>query len=497
MFTEIKNTGKLLQLLGSFSKKERLYFRDFLASPYFNKRRDVIQLYDILNARANIDNNVSTKKIIPKLFPELYNKSKEAISPSDYPRLRNAMTALTRHAEDFIMQEAKKRKEKNLENDRLLIDELMLRKLYEHAQSVLKKRTKQRDKKTPINRIYYLEEFRLKEARFYLGILRQNRSLKNSIQPVVQSFHYYYLCNILLYCCATLNQAKVLGIEYDEAFIEGVEQLVKENVANIPPLAEIYYYILMVLKEQESKSYFLKAKALIEEKKQDFDSTEVRQMCNLLLNFCNDEVRSGRMEFRQFAHTIYEENITTGIWDKGLYFSSHIFNNYISNALDVKREGIVMKIENFIKEYKEKLDPSIRETILNLSYARLAYAKEDFDKATKHLKTIDKKEDFLYKSYVKTINIKILYSQNHDKTFEERETIGKAIDAFRAYLTPDRSPTMNEQNRKANLKFCSITKRLLSYQEDPNKRVKIIDLNEEAKKAPILEEREWLLKITS
>ena len=496
MFQEINKNHKLLQLLITFTKKERLRFRYFLVSPYFNKRNDVQRLYNILNARTVIGKPYATKKIIPKLFPENYKERQQDIQLADYSRLKVAITELTRLAQVFILQEGRKKPTRASENDRILIDELMLRQLYKQAQAVLDKRMKSPEEKIPINRAYYLDQYRLEEAKFFLGVLGKNRSIKNEISPVVKSFHNYYLANILLYCCGMINQAQVLDIAYDKTFVEAVERMVKERLDKVPILAKIYYAMLLFLKKEGAISYFIEAKTLVDIHQDTFDSTEQRQMVNMMLNFCNDRILEGQNAYRFLEDSLYRSNFPRGIWDEGLYFSGHLFHNYIANAIVIKKLNGEEKHDDlgaFIIKYQDKLNPHSKEDILSICNARIAFAKGNVEEADTFLKAMDKKEDYFYKAYERALAIKILYVQRNEGNDRERESIRYAIQAFRSYLTPKRSPNLNRLKRKANQNFCSLILRILDLQDGIKSERKrpLLALIEDLEKMDLLVEREW------
>ena len=48
----MKHSNKLIELLKTFSASELLAFRDFTASPYFNKREELVRLYAHLKKAA-------------------------------------------------------------------------------------------------------------------------------------------------------------------------------------------------------------------------------------------------------------------------------------------------------------------------------------------------------------------------------------------------------------------------------------------------------------
>ncbi len=483
MFSMIDNNNKLIQILLSFTKKERKRFNEFLHSPYFNKHNDVRLLYKILSNRNDLSKSISKERVIRKLFPKVYKSSKDPIREQDYPRLRNLMNKLLKQAETFILQVG--REKNTLANYRIMIDELMLRKLYDFSRSSLKKGFKELNVQSFHTPKYYYDKYRLEEAQLYLDILHKNRSIKNNIQHVLASLQDYSFANILRYYCAAVNQELLLNVHYDFSFLNSFERFLGEISAQMPPLIRIYYHILLFLKEENSDYNFNEVKKLIESEKDSFNSTEIRQMYNFMINFCSFQILKGNLKYQNELHHIYTFNLTTGIWSAGLYFSPHHFYLFVNNALNIKRYH---EVEQFIEQYKEQLHPQFQTDMENLSYARLYFAKEDYKNSEKHLRKFLSKEDFFYKIYNKVLWIKLFYEIDNSEKMEN------ALEALRVYLNPKRNIGLGDTFRKAYFEFRRLAYHLWKCRYEPNSKDKIEQLIKDIDESSGLVEREWLRK---
>ena len=93
------NDSKLIQILKTFSVNEIKDFEKFIASPYFSTGRNVEGLYSILKPyHPEFDSSKLDKKtVFKKLFPcDKYSEMK----------FKNVTTALTRLAEQFLVNES-------------------------------------------------------------------------------------------------------------------------------------------------------------------------------------------------------------------------------------------------------------------------------------------------------------------------------------------------------------------------------------------------------
>ena len=90
----LKNT-KLFQLISQFSEKEHKKLGQFIASPYFNSREEVQDLYRYLFKHRNSKKLVLSKNHLhEQLFPKLIYKDE---------RLRLLMSQLVQLIEQFII----------------------------------------------------------------------------------------------------------------------------------------------------------------------------------------------------------------------------------------------------------------------------------------------------------------------------------------------------------------------------------------------------------
>lgn len=488
--------NKLIPLLSSFSKKEKRQFKHFLSSPYFNKKKEVCIIYEYLNTRNGIRQQYDEAVLARKLFPASYPNENVEVSQVDYSKVRNAIKKLIKLAEQFLVLEATNECQPQ-ENTRLLVDQLMKRKLYEYSHSILGKGFKQLSNDPYQNRDYLFHQFRLEEAKLFLGILVDNRSPKNKIIDVLHPLWNYSFANILTYSCSALNQKNVLNVQYELPYLNDLIKILGKNQDSLPLFVRIYYNIMMFLKEENGKTYFLNVKSLLETGKNSLNLMDLRWIYNFMLNFCTDEIYRGELDFQEERHEIIYHNLKNNIWDTGLFFSDHIFNLFISNAIEI---GKIEIASAFIKEYEGKLSKKYRKDITLLGWARIAFAKNNTKEALSLLNEISSKEDFFYTLYIKVLEIKIHFKskeliyeiQDGEERFED--VLFYAIEALRVYLDPKRNHLIGETVRTAYQEFRQLAKQLYYCKYYPKHYDKRVSLIEKIRFAEKLTERKWILE---
>ena len=88
--------SQLIAVLKTFSAKEIRDFKRWLASPFHNQRKDVIQLFNYLikNDHLNDKKYLAKEKIFKKIFPK---------EPYDDAKMRQTMHFLLKQVEDYIL----------------------------------------------------------------------------------------------------------------------------------------------------------------------------------------------------------------------------------------------------------------------------------------------------------------------------------------------------------------------------------------------------------
>lgn len=481
MSLKINSNNNLIQILATFTRLERKQFYDFLASPFFNKRNDVRRLYQILEKRNDLTKSISKERVIRKLFPDSYSKNETPIKETDFPRLRNTMSVLSKLMEKFLLQLA--HEDRTLENHRLLVDEMMKRKLYSQSRSITKKGLKLHSTEK-IKRSAYYDEYRLKEAEFYLNVFEKSYSLNLGISPVILPFQHYYLSNILAYCCGEYNQARILKKEVQFPYLNNLLLFLDGFEGQMPLLIEIYYNILLFLRDKHAVSSYERVKTLYEECKERLEKTEQRQILNFMLNFCARKIREGNSKYLEERFELYDKNLSSGTWNNGLYFSKQHFYLHVMNSI---RLGKLHKVHTFINDYSSLLPPDDQETMLGLCHALLMFAKKKYQLSLKSLNSIPSKGDFFYFLYVKALFIKLYFE------LEQHDELHKVLEALRHFLRENRSKEIADNIRTAHKEFHSFAKNITKFRGHPNERKKFEKLKSQLLKTEVIVERDWLL----
>jgi len=135
--------SKSIQVLKTFSKEELKQFSDFLRSPFHNKNRSLIKLFDVLK-KYHPEYEVENEKVYSKIYPgKKYN----------HDNMKKLMSEEFIILEKFLLH-LKIRKE-NFVTDKYLLEEYMQRKLNELFLFKVKKINEKLEELNCSNYIFY------------------------------------------------------------------------------------------------------------------------------------------------------------------------------------------------------------------------------------------------------------------------------------------------------------------------------------------------------
>lgn len=380
------NKSSVTEMLRTFSKQELIKFEDFLRSPYFNRRENVLKLFLVIKKFAPDFNNenLEKEKIWKNSFPGTeYN----------YGIMKNLIHELTKLCESFITIEysAKDKLKSNIDFLAALLIERGLTRIFLSKAEILEKAYGNPDLKnegyeminyyTFLEKLYYLKSFynwhnNMKSQAAYELTCRLT---DNFLYTAIISFYKYYNNYI------SNNHKKDWDKDNSlEIFLEGLNK----NI--MPPL----------LKDAKAKSerdylvlncYNCMSKAIKPDAdvRSYFNYKKTVQDCSGIVP--KDDLRNIMICLANSLRTIREVSALSGI-----NFNKEIFENYnlmIENNIFLEPSGrmdgnlfmiyilsaFALKefesIESVEKRFSCKIADDRRENDINYSQALICFGK--------------------------------------------------------------------------------------------------------------------------
>lgn len=460
--------SKLVAVLAKLNKKEWLRLRDFVYSPYFNKRSEVCQLFDFFNEHKNELLKIAENKqhIYRYVFPnEPYNEK----------NLAYHFNYLLRLTEDFLTQEDLQ--EDTFYYNRNKLTMLLEKRLTKHFNFQFKKLNQQLEEETTRSTQYWRNRFLLAEMEAQAFMNKRQRQYDKSFQRLSNSLDAYYFFEKLRYSCAMVNLEAIGSSKYNIQFIDEIIQHLGER-EDIDFHLEIYLNIYQCLTEQEHDEAFNALKSLIFQHQKNLAKEEFREIVLFTINICARKIRQGFEEYYEQALEFYLLGIQSRSLFAGDSLTHWTFNNVTKIALRLKRYEW---LKAFIDENTRYLAPNVREESTNFSKAELAFSQKNYDEVLTHIA----KFTFTDPQYFLGSRIMLLKSFYATQAFD---SMSSQLASFIMFLR--RNKKISADYKKTLLNFCSLLHLILRSQ--PDKKEKVVQ-KIKATKQKI--EEPWLLQV--
>jgi len=462
----IKNS-KLVQLLTTFNTKDWRRFHDFVSTPFFNKKKELIPYVEYLKKLAPDfpSEKITSLAIYNSLFPK---------KPFNQKHLNHLNNYLLMLAENYIGWSAIEQQPGLL--NRFALGVLTDKKLAKHFSHKFKKTTKLLEEKGGVNFNFQLERYLIFDIASQEFDGRQTREYNPFLQAASDQLDNFYFFHKLKYCCSMLAWQSFISVDYSTPFLEEIKQYLVNN-DQISPEVNIYLKILQLLLVDKPEPYFYQLIALFESDLHILPRIEQKEIYFHAINFCARKIREGEKKYLPEALSLYENGIEQEILFENGYLSPWTYGNVVKLGLSLKKYDWT---KSFIFQNKEKISLRFRENAFAYNVSELYYYTKDYDKAMGFL-TLVKFED-VYHLSTRVILIKIYYET------DAQISLVSLIASFLIFLK--RNKKISSGIKKTYQNFCEILHQVL--RKDRRKREV---LKEKIENIPLLTDRSWLLTV--
>ncbi len=476
--------SKVIDIFRTFSPDELKRFRDFVHSPFHNKNKNVIRLFEILKKYyPDFESiRIAKEKIFVKLFPgKKYNDVVIRILISDLLKL----------SEEYLSYYGFQKK--SIVELKCLLNELKERNLDSLYKSNLKIAESLLSDRGKIDLFHFYEKFELETFAIDQLISRDKQSL--TAEKVLKQGEYllcFFMTGILNVAHELLTFKDVLNVTFDfnlaeEAVkrfdIEGIINYMKKNNYKYSPIISIYYNMYKSYIHPDKDEYYIELKNLVEANFELFNHDEKVNLLIILENVCLTRVAAGNENFYRDLMDIYKSMLLHKLYyhSKKENFQLNLFRNMFYTSVILKDYEWAA---DFLKKYINELSAEQQEDMINYSQAILNFEKRNFDKALEEITKVNHKF-FVYKFDVKLIMLKIYYEQG---SYESGISL---IDSFSHFLSKNKSVSAIDKERFG--KFLKFLNSLIKIKTG-SVSMKDINLKKQISDTVGITSKKWLLK---
>jgi len=463
--------SQLINVLKTLDKTEFREFGKFVRSPYFNNRSEVIRFYDA----------------IKKFYPQFKSKDfiGEKIFIKVYPAkkyndvMMRKLVSLTKNlVMDFYAISSFK-------ENALDYNVKLMYKLYDKQLPAMfekkAKNTEELFRKAKHTFDYYESKFN------YTSILFGHRQKKNEkgmiykLQDELDDFTEFFISIMLFLYIRLSTWSRIYDVKYDLKFYDEVLEFISAHNFEDVTLVSLYYNMLMLMNTGAEK-YFFELQKDWNKFEAQLSDLEQHNIYVALGEYCIKRIRKGDVVFRKQQFDITKTFLKKNLLPKETgYMEPYFFTSIVRNASNLKE---FKWTDDFIKSYKNKLDPELVEEITHYSLAIVEFDKGNYEKSLKHLSTINP-ESLNMKLNVKNLTILNYYELSYD------EELISSIDAYKHFLNRDKDAGKRLKQRDTNfIKFVSALVKIKHNEKNES----ALKLKKEIEKSPYFDTKGWLIK---
>lgn len=438
--------SKLIILLKKHSLRKLNKFQEYTESPFFNKRPILAKLCAyLLRLAPDFNDNYRLRKetIYKHLFPD---------KPFNKTAFNRLMSQLLNLFEGFLVDYAWR--DKTLDRQLLLLEELRLMKMDKHYQSVERKYHKLLAE-SPLEQIpnaYIQHQFHRELNNKF--ITQGGRQYDPNLQQSSDFLDIFFLAEKLRIACDMVNRNRVIKANYNCGLIDELLQHLDKKEYTQTPIIQIYSSILQMQMHSspEDEQYYIKLKYLLAEHALGFSKLELLSIYDYVLNFTIGQINKGQASYYGESFTHYKFLVQNRIIFVDGYLPAWDYKNIVTTGLRLQEFEWT---KQFIEDYRVYLPSNVRENAYVYNSAAYYLEIGDYTLALRTLYNVEF-TDATYQFGAKIIQLKAYYE------LDESEALFSLISAFNNLL---RRKKISEYWKQANLNCVKLCKRLFTLKE--------------------------------
>lgn len=380
-----KKSPQIIKLLPLFTKKERSNFEAFIKSPYFNKNKTIINLYQLLRKIICEDGRRYDEEIQQNIYTTLFPNDKvkdSGLSKKQRDAFNKHMSNLLGLSKSFLSHEALK--ENGGMQINLLLKNLIKKEAFEVFDIDSNKEKKILDSKKEEGKVgidYYTRRMNLDLNIFESSYIERTLTQKHNIAEIDKSLDITYILKKLefyLTYLSLLDYADIKSNQFVHKFIDSLTEA-QDYAENI--LIKVYQASIILMKSKGDKdadrSIYENFMEMLKKNKNKIPKYIMNDMYIVSTNYCTLQIYVGN-DYHIEMYQLYE------IMDKNELLMENGFMPEIKlkNLITVAcRVGEYEWAREMLKKYGREVKKRIRGSVINYNLGYIEFYEGKFEEA--------------------------------------------------------------------------------------------------------------------
>jgi len=433
--------SRLIELLRTFSAKDRRRFREYVHSPLLNKNRKVRRLCDyILEFAPAFDHpDLDKTRTYQIIFQE---------DGFQELRINNVISDLLQRLYDYLA--FLKYESQPVLQKQLLVEELLDREIHGQVERMVRRYRQLREQEPDQSYAFFHKAHSYFELLDRYSLTKGRRGYDENLQHKNDALDQYYLCNKLRIACDMVSRNIVVQAGYKCHHLEELlrrYEADEQQLQSLPAL-QVYYKTYQMLTCDSSEGYYRELKALLANYMHLFPRRELNFLYRYVLNYAVRQINIGKGHYYRELLEVYKLLLDKEIIFENGYLTQWSYINIITAGIRLKEYTWT---EQFIHRYKERLLPDERKNVYTYNLAAFYFEKRDYDKALQQLHDVEF-TDTSYHLGAKIIQLKSFFE------LDETEAFFSLVEAFRKYILRNRE--ISDYRKRANHHFLRLAQQI-------------------------------------
>jgi len=438
-----------IEILKTFSDEELILFEEFISTPFHNKNVKVIRFFTLLKKyHPEYSGENLTKEY---LFRQLNGNIKYKDT-----YIRNLFSDLHNLAETFLQYELIS-KDKTYE--RLLIEEIKNRDLYELAGKKINSFEKDVNSNKTKDQEYYLNKNFIYEMKSFLIV---DKTLTDSFRnEQISSIIKLFMITLMENSFYLSVEEQRVRVKHRFDFLKHVLKYMGDHLSDFEdsPLLMIYYYLWQCYFCNDDEKYFLKAKEYFKKYFSSLTKIDRKNIYSVMQVYYINKIDRGEIAYNKKYLDFLLEMLKLNVLShkKKDSIGLNLYRNILILCTMLNETEILKK---FISKYINFVDKLSRDAILAYSNSHLYFLSGNFEKALELCNKINfndllltGNDNLFFKKDIKTLTLKCLYELN------AFENVISHIDTYKHFLR--NSKLIKDEVKKKYMNFLNFVNQLL------------------------------------
>ena len=464
------NNTEIWHYLRSLDSKELRKLRLWLQSPIFNKREEVIRLFDFLEKNLNRKSarDLSKKSAWQAAFPDqVFNEKKLHYTVHYLLQLTQKFLAYREMENDpgreqlYLCKALKKKQLNNyFESEMRTLDGLHERNPHNDA------------------------EFQFARFQFHAEqhdhLIRHSRSAELPLQPMLDKLGDFFMATLLRYACSALARTTVANQHFHLKLLPEVLRILEGNPPNptTSPAVAAYYRCYLLLDGSGGDEDFYELKNFLTERWREFPLSEMRGLWLAPINYGIRRLNSGEKTFIRATFELYREGLDKGILPGEGHLTEFTYKNIARLGLGLEE---YQWTERFLHSAKRHLSPRNRENHFCYNLAFYHFHLKNYDEAMQLLTSVEMDDVFLLLD-ARSMLLRIYFEKGYTDALES------LLESFQTFVKRQAHLGYQKDNYLNLIRFTRQLLRLPLGDKMGREKIKAA-----IERTAALAEKEWLL----